>query len=122
LFSVRFFLCLLLAPITLFAQPRSGKDSVLVKYGFEKELLTGNPSFLIDSTHPRSFPQIRMDSFSVTEQRFLQEMQHPDRAKRYWIKFSMENLSDSTLELHLFPGYAKYLYKTARAFQISRRC
>ena len=35
-------------------------------------------------------------------------MQRPDRAKRYWIKFSMENLSDSTLDLHLFPGYADY--------------
>jgi signal transduction histidine kinase len=35
-------------------------------------------------------------------------MEHPGRAKRYWIKFQLQNLSDSTLDLHIFPGYSDY--------------
>jgi len=108
LFSVRLSLCLLLIPVTLLARPRSGKDSILVKYGFEKELSLSSPSFLIDSGNTRSFREILTDSFSVSEEKFLQEMQHPDKAKRYWIKFGLQNLSDSILRLHIFPGYTDY--------------
>jgi signal transduction histidine kinase len=108
LLSVRFSLCLLLLPTILLAQSSSGRDSLLVKYGFEKELKVNNPSFLIDSGTAQSFPQILADSFSVSGEKFLQEMQHPDKKKRYWIKFSMQNVSDSVLKLHLFPGYTDY--------------
>ncbi|HEY4155602.1 MAG TPA: 7TM diverse intracellular signaling domain-containing protein [Puia sp.] len=108
MFLVRVLFCLLIAPVMLFAQPGAGKDSILIKSGFDNELLLGEPFFLVDPGNTQSFSQISSDSFSLSAQRFLEQIKNHAGPNRYWIKFSLKNLSGSTLDLHLYPGYTDY--------------
>jgi signal transduction histidine kinase len=99
---------LLIIPAFLIAQSRPEHNSILVKQAFGNQLSLGRPFFLVDSTHSKSFSEILPDSFSIPEQRFLALIGHPDNSSTYWIKFDLENVSDSTLHLHIYPGYIDY--------------
>ncbi|MDP4129321.1 MAG: 7TM diverse intracellular signaling domain-containing protein [Bacteroidota bacterium] len=105
---MRFIFSLLIMPAFLFAQKRTEKDTVLVSYGFGRELSFSSPHFLADSTGSETFSQIQKDSFSVAENNFLHLMDHPSGSFRYWIKFNLSNASDSTLDVNLYSGYSDY--------------
>jgi signal transduction histidine kinase len=125
LFAVRLLFAILLTPAFLFSQTRSGEDTVLVSYGLTNKLSFSDPQFLVDPDGSRTFTQIQNDSFSVPKKTFLPLINHPDAANRYWIKFMLENLSDSVLDLNLFPGYADYtdlymLCRNQRLLHLSR--
>ncbi len=99
------FLCL-----PAFSQRRHADSLSIAKYGFQNELtLTSGLSFFIDSVKSLNFPQIESEKFNVPNHAFLNEWSSQPQENNYWIKFSLQNNTDSVLHPYLYCGDVDYV-------------
>lgn len=105
-----FILLLVLFCNKAFSQVPYPDTTTISKYGFHNELTTGQElSYFIDPDKSIDFPQVQTKEFTVPQDVFLKEFKINPRKKYFWVRFSIQNNTDSAIHPFLYCGDINYL-------------
>jgi signal transduction histidine kinase len=103
-------LWLLLFCNAAFSQVQHADSLSITRYGFQNELtVTKGLSFFIDPDKSLDFSQIKKKEFNVPAAAFLEELHTKPQKNDYWVKFSIQNNTDSTLHPFFYFGDIDYI-------------
>jgi len=75
------------------------QDESITKYGFQNELVVSNElSCFIDTGNSLNFQQIQLKQFDIAYPLFLKKIKSLPNKNSYWLKFSIQNNTDSSLQ------------------------
>ena len=108
--KVGFTLWLLFFFSTSFSQVINADSLTITKYGFENELaVSSRLTFFIDPGKSIDFPQILNKKFNTPGAVFIKQFNTSPQKNFYWVRFSIQNNSDSVLHPLLDCGAVSYL-------------
>ena len=86
-------------------------DSVSIpKYGYHDELTTGKGlSYFIDPGMSLDFPEIQSKKFTVPSSVFFEKLNTHPQENYYWLRFSIQNNTDSMLHPFIFCDAINYV-------------
>lgn len=101
---------LLIACVPAFSQLYNEDSLSIVQYGYQNKLTIGDSlSYFIDSTKSIDFPQIQTEKFTVSPAMFLKKLNKNPNKNYYWVRFSFQNNTDTTLHPLMYCGDINYL-------------
>ncbi len=103
--TARLLILLLYFSMQLHARQTDSLADTITLYGnLQKFLTAGSINYHIDSFNTASISQIRQTPFTVSYDSFLTLLNGSPSKYSYWLKFSLSNLSDSTISAFLYCG------------------
>ncbi|MBS1933841.1 MAG: hypothetical protein JST96_07560 [Bacteroidetes bacterium] len=104
------FTSLFLYLFCLSANSQRYDTSSLAIYGFQNQLAVAEKiSCYIDEANTKDISTIQPEKFSIPYQSFFQRINSAPWHKAFWLKFGLENKSDSILKLFIYCGDLNYV-------------
>jgi len=92
------------------AQHPDTSPSAINIYGFRNELaVTSKISYYIDSTNKSGIDELQHKVFSISDAAFTNQLNKNPLPYTFWLKFGLQNNSDSALLLYIFCGELDYI-------------
>jgi signal transduction histidine kinase len=73
----------------------------------DKISVTETPRFYIDGEN-EGFDEVRTKDFTLTSPQFIQQLNNISNRLDYWMRFSVQNKTDSAVHTYFYPGYFDY--------------
>ena len=105
-----FILCFLFFCNAGFSQVKNVDSLTIPKYGYRAELTTpGGLSYFIDPGKSMDFPEIQLKNFTVSKDVFFKKFNREPHQNYYWVRFAIQNNSDSVLHPFIFCNGINYV-------------
>ena len=102
-------LTLLFTCLPAFSQLQNLDSVSIPTYGYHNELTVGGASYSIDSGRLLNFPEIQSKKFTVPSTVFFKTFNANPQQNYYWLRFSIQNNTDSTLRPIIFCNALNYV-------------
>jgi len=93
-----------------FSQIQNADSIAIPTYGYHNELAVGKGlSYFIDPDRSIDFPEIQAKNFTVPPNIFFKKFNKEPQDNYYWIRFSMQNNTDSVLQPFIYYNAVNYV-------------
>lgn len=93
----------------LFATPQQTDSASVLDNFIPNEIQVIHPPHFFSDRQNEGFDDVRMKAFNLTESAFLDQLDNISNHVDYWIRFSVENKTDSVINTYFYAGDFDYI-------------